>query len=105
MVEPETNAKLKVSFFWPFRGDYWILELGGEYEYSVVLAPSMEYLWILSRTPELSEQTLAGIEGRLEGLGFDTGNLIYNTHEPVAPPARCTKKATPCGAAFLFERQ
>jgi apolipoprotein D and lipocalin family protein len=48
-----TNAKLKVQFFWPFRGDYWIIELGDNYEYAVVGNPSREYLWILSRTPAM----------------------------------------------------
>lgn len=78
VVDPVTNAKLKVSFFWPFKGDYWILKLGKDYQYSVVSAPSMKYLWILSRTPELPKDTIRGIERHLKELGFDTSNLIYN---------------------------
>lgn len=33
------NARLNVSFFWPFRGEYWIINLGQEYEYAVIGAP------------------------------------------------------------------
>ena len=51
--DPSVPAKLKVRFFWPFSGDYWIIELGPEYEYAVVGHPSREYLWILSRTPRM----------------------------------------------------
>ena len=51
VVDPATNAKLKVQFFWPFSGDYWIIDLDPGYEYAVVGHPSREYLWILSRSP------------------------------------------------------
>lgn len=78
VVDPATNAKLKVTFFWPFRGDFWILELGKEYEYTVVGEPGRRYLWILSRTPEMDAAKLAGVLSRLPALGFDTGRLIFN---------------------------
>jgi apolipoprotein D and lipocalin family protein len=44
VVDKTTNAKLKVTFFWPFYGDYWILKLGDNYEYSVVGTPDRKYL-------------------------------------------------------------
>lgn len=50
-----SNSKLQVQFFWPFRGDYWIIELGENYDYAVVGNPTREYLWILSRSPQISE--------------------------------------------------
>ena len=70
-----TNAKLKVSFFWPFRGDYWIIELGRDYEYAVVSAPSRKYLWILSRTPKMEDQRYQEVVGRLKDKGFDVAKL------------------------------
>ena len=75
VIGKATNAKLKVSFFWPFRGDYWILELGRDYEYAVVSAPSRKYLWILSRTPTMEEQRYLEIVGRLKDRGFDVAKL------------------------------
>jgi apolipoprotein D and lipocalin family protein len=51
-----SNAKLKVQFFWPFRGDYWIIELGADYDYAVVGSPNRKYLWILSRKPAMEER-------------------------------------------------
>jgi len=69
VVDKATGAKLKVSFFWPFRGDYWVVELGDDYEYAVVSAPSMKYLWILSRTPQMDEQRYREIVGRLQERG------------------------------------
>lgn len=81
VVDPATGAKLKVTFFWPFYGDYWIVELGENYEYSVVSEPSRKYLWILSRTPIMEEAVLAGILQRLKAKGFDTSRLVMN-HAP-----------------------
>ena len=63
-------AKLKVQFFWPFRGDYWVLELGDEYQYSVVGNPDRDYCWVLSRTPTLSVDVYQGIVERLSARGY-----------------------------------
>ncbi|MDF1578984.1 MAG: lipocalin family protein [Desulfobulbales bacterium] len=50
VVEHSTNAKLKVSFFWPFAGDYWIIDLGQDYDYVASGYPKRKYLWILRRS-------------------------------------------------------
>lgn len=75
VVDSESNAKLEVSFFWPFWGDYWIIDLGPDYEYAVVGHPSRDYLWILSRTPTLDEETHAAILSRLEDMGYSLERL------------------------------
>jgi apolipoprotein D and lipocalin family protein len=75
VVDKSTNAKLKVSFFWPFRGDYWIIELGKDYEYAVVSSPNRKYLWILSRTPKMDEALYARIAEGLRERGFDVSLL------------------------------
>ena len=75
VVDRKSNAKLKVSFFWPFWGDYWIIDLGPEYECAVVGHPSRKYLWILSRTPTLVPAVYEGILERLRAKGYDTGRL------------------------------
>jgi len=76
VADASTNAKLKVTFFWPFSGDYWIIELGAQYEYAVVSNPDRSYLWVLSRTPRMDEAAYAGIVERLQSRGFDIGRLV-----------------------------
>jgi apolipoprotein D and lipocalin family protein len=80
VVDKSTNAKLKVSFFWPFRGDYWIIELGKDYEYAVVSSPNRKYLWILSRTPKMDEALYARIVEGLRERGFDV-SLLQRTEQ------------------------
>ena len=75
VVDPSTNAKLEVSFFRPFWGDYWIIDLGASYEYAVVGHPSRDYLWILSRTPEMDGTVYDGIIGRLREQGYEVERL------------------------------
>jgi len=75
-VDPKTNARLKVSFFWPFRGDYWIIELGHDYEYAVVGAPNRDYLWILARSKTMDESLYNAIVQRAAAQGFPVQKLI-----------------------------
>jgi len=76
VVDTETNARLKVSFFWPFAGDYWIIDLGKDYEYAVIGHPKRKYLWILSRTPEMSDEVYQSILMRLQNQEYNTAQLI-----------------------------
>lgn len=76
VADPSTRAKLKVQFFWPFRGDYWIIDLGENYEYAVVGHPKRKYLWILSRTPAMDANVYQGILERLRAAGYDPGRLV-----------------------------
>ena len=76
VTDKETNAKLKVMFVWPFSGKYWVIDLGAGYEYAVVGEPDRDYLWILSRTPEMDPEVYSGILDRLKAQGYDTSKLI-----------------------------
>jgi apolipoprotein D and lipocalin family protein len=67
---------LKVSFFWPFSGDYWIIDLGENYEYAVVGHPSRKYLWILSRTLQMDEVLYQRILENLRKQSYDVSKLI-----------------------------
>jgi apolipoprotein D and lipocalin family protein len=70
-----SNAKLKVSFFRPFWGAYWIVDLGANYEYAVVGHPSRDYLWILSGGPTMDGSVYEGILGRLHEQSYDVARL------------------------------
>ena len=76
VVDKNSNAKLKVTFFWPFYGDYWIIKLGNNYDYSVVGTPNRKYLWILSRTPQMDDNLYSQILEHVKSKGFDANKLI-----------------------------
>ena len=68
---------LKVSFFGPFYGAYNVIALDKQdYQWSLVVGPNKDYLWILSRTPQLEEDIYNELVALAASLGFDTSALI-----------------------------
>ncbi len=79
VVDSLTNAKLEVSFFRPFWGDYWIIDLPDDYRYVVVSEPRKNYLWILAREKNMDEVEYQKITASLAARGFDISRLIRNS--------------------------
>jgi apolipoprotein D and lipocalin family protein len=75
VADTTTNAKLKVTFFWPFEGDYWIIDLAEDYSHAVVGSPDRQFLWILSRTPTMDDNLYQQILDTLPARGFDPERL------------------------------
>lgn len=74
------SGRLKVRFFWPFTGDYWVIALDDDYRWAVVGEPRRRFLWILSRTPHLNEPTDVMIRERIARLGYDP-SLLERTEQ------------------------
>ncbi len=70
-------GKLKVSFFWIFYADYFVLELDSDYQWALIGSSSSKYLWILSRTPKLDDNVKNMILHKAENRGYDTSKLIW----------------------------
>jgi apolipoprotein D and lipocalin family protein len=76
-VNDPSKGYLKVSFFGPFYGSYVVFELDAEdYQYAFVSGPDLSYLWLLSRTPEVSDEVVSKFIEKSKSLGFDTDSLI-----------------------------
>lgn len=83
-----TNSKLKVRFAPAFLsflgfvwGDYWIIELASDYSYAVVGEPSLEYLWILSRTPKLDRNVTMQLLENAKKQGYDISKIEMTKQE------------------------
>jgi len=76
VYDKQTNAKFKVQFFWPFSGNYWVIDLRKNYEYAVVGELRRKFLWILSRTPQMDEKLYNKILGRVEQKGYDLKKIV-----------------------------
>ena len=72
-----TAGLLRVSFWGPFYSDYRIMLLGNDYQYALVGSGSDDYLWILSRTPQISDETKTQILTEAQKRGYDTSKLIW----------------------------
>lgn len=78
--DPEQPAKLRVRFFWPFRGDYWILELDPDYEWALVGTPDRQHAWILARTPAPPETLVNRLVERLRRDDYPVDRLRRTPH-------------------------
>jgi len=86
LVEGAQGAKLKVSFFGPFYGDYWVLDRSektadNRYEWSIVGEPSGRYLWMLTREANPDKELANFLEQRVRNLGYDW-TLVRLTQQP-----------------------
>jgi apolipoprotein D and lipocalin family protein len=93
---PDSSVPAKLALnVGGYTGDYWILEVGPNYEYTVVGHPSRLYFWILSRTPTLEASVMSGILARAQDKHFDTSVLEYT---PQPPAGERNTLDTPQGA-------
>lgn len=84
VVDKVTNSRLEVIFdnwlsrLLPFlaKGKYWIFHIDSDYQHAVVGHPNRKYLWILSRSPKIEEETYLDLVRIAQGLNFDTSRLV-----------------------------
>jgi apolipoprotein D and lipocalin family protein len=74
--DKKSPAKLKIQFFWPFTGDYWIMELDTDYKYVLVGDPAHKYLWILAREKKMDESTYTMLLRKAIDNGYDVKSII-----------------------------
>ena len=68
-------GKLKVSFFWIFYADYYVLELDENYRYVMIGSSSDKYFWILSRTPQMEPATYEMLLEKARKRGYNLAKL------------------------------
>lgn len=83
VVADSGNARLRVSFFRPFYGDYWILALDPGYRWVLVGEPQRKYGWILARTPSLDPAIVKTLLDRAADLGYDRNQFRSSLQTPL----------------------
>jgi len=79
--DPARNAKLKVSFFSLFGiqfflGDYWVMEVGEDYDYALVGHPTRKWGWILAREPHPPEERIQAWLEKMADFGYDPDKFV-----------------------------
>lgn len=70
-----SNAVWKMQFFWPLKSDYRIVYLDDEYQSTIIGRMKRDYVWILARTPEISDAHYTSLVEKIEQLGYDMSKL------------------------------
>ena len=79
-VDGPDKAHLKVSFFGPFYSSYVVFDLDEDYSRAYITGYNRDYLWFLSRTPQVSDEELEAFKARATAEGFDLDELIIVEH-------------------------
>lgn len=69
-------SMLKVSFFWFFYADYFVLELDNNYQWAIIGSSSDKYLWFLARTPQIDDKLYNKFIEIVKSRGYDVTKLI-----------------------------
>lgn len=77
----EGTAALKVSFFGPFYAGYNVVDIDENYQHALVAGKNLDYLWMLSRTPELPDEVRQRFLEKAREIGYDTSRLVWVEHD------------------------
>jgi apolipoprotein D and lipocalin family protein len=73
--DTKTNAEWGMQFLWPFRSEYLITYLADDYSKTVISRNKRDYVWIMARTPRISEAEYQELVALVAAQGYDTSKL------------------------------
>lgn len=76
VLDTKTNARWGVQFIWPFKAPYLVIDLAPDYSTTTIGYPSRDLIWIMARTPTLSESTYQSLLQKAAGQGYDINRII-----------------------------
>ena len=79
--DKRTNAIWGMQFVWPIKADYRIVYLDDNYQQTIIGRTSRDYVWIMARTPTISQKDYSSLVARVDSLGYDLDDLQKATHE------------------------
>ena len=81
VVEDTGNAVWGMQFIWPFKADYRIVYLDDNYEQTIIGRNARDYVWVMARTPQISDANYSELISVVESLGYELTNLRKSPHE------------------------
>ena len=76
VLDTRSNARWGVQFIWPFKAPYLVIDLASNYSTTIIGYPSRDLIWIMARTPSLSEGTYQSLLKKAASQGYDTNRII-----------------------------
>jgi apolipoprotein D and lipocalin family protein len=75
VLDDESNARWGMRFVWPIKADYRIVHLDDEYATTVIGRQSRDFVWIMARTPTISDLEYDQLVAFVESIGYDISKL------------------------------
>jgi apolipoprotein D and lipocalin family protein len=83
-VQNGNSAQMKAQFIWPYKVDYWVVDLADDYSYAVVGHPDHKFLFIMSRKPFMDPKLYDSIVAKCKAMGYETDKLTCQNHKEVS---------------------
>jgi len=74
------DAEMKAQFVWPFKVDYWVIDLASDYSYVVVGHPDHKFLFIMSRKPTMDKKLYDELVAKCKAMGYPVEKLVSQKH-------------------------
>ena len=74
-VSDESNAVWAMQIFWPIKAEYRVVFVDPDYQTTIVGRSKRDFVWVMSRAPEISEPALTALLQRTRALGYDLSKL------------------------------
>jgi len=75
VMDRKTNALWGMQFIWPIKGDYRIIYLDDDYQLTVIGRVKRDYVWVMSRKPDFSDEEFEQIKDFIQDVGYDPSKL------------------------------
>jgi apolipoprotein D and lipocalin family protein len=76
ILDRQSNARWGVQFLWPFQAPYLVIDLAPDYSTTIIGYPSRDLIWIMARTPTLSETTYQSLLQKAAHQGYDVWRIV-----------------------------
>lgn len=73
--DTQSNALWGMQFIWPVKGDFRIVYLDDDYQNTIIGRQARDYVWIMSRTPTIKDETYEKLKNFVVSLGYDVSQL------------------------------
>ena len=82
VLDKQSNARWGVQFIWPFKAPYLVIDLAPDYSTTTIGYPSRDLIWIMARTPTLSESAYKALLQNAAAQGYDTNRIVKVPQKP-----------------------
>ena len=86
VIPGTNNAIWGMQFVWPIKAEFVIAHLDPDYSETIIARSARDYVWIMARTPTISDARYAALVARVKAMGYDTGKLVKVPQRPAPQP-------------------
>ena len=82
VVPGTNNAIWGMRFVWPIKAEFVISHVDADYSETIIARSARDYVWIMTRSPKISEERYAQLVDRVRAMGYDVSKIRRVPHNP-----------------------